>query len=187
MWHVPFHTADLQFWCDLKKLNYLTLSARCLWTEIHFYVSIKTAKIMPKIYVATVYTTYTVVRVKRLLEFVHFVFLFFFFRNAPHQNFGHYSPNLQALCNKSCRSQWPRGLRRRSAAARLLRSWIRIPPGAWMFVCCECCVLSGIGLCDELITRPEESYRLWCVVVCDLEEKKVISLKKNKFKNHRDP
>jgi len=29
--------------------------------------------------------------------------------------------------------------------------------------------LSGRGLCDELITRPEESYRLWCVVVCDLE------------------
>jgi hypothetical protein len=33
----------------------------------------------------------------------------------------------------------------------------------------ECCVLSDRGLCDELITRPEESYRLWCVVVCDLE------------------
>jgi len=29
--------------------------------------------------------------------------------------------------------------------------------------------LSGSGLCDELITRPEESYRLCCVVVCDLE------------------
>ena len=68
-----------------------------------------------------------------------------------------------------CRSQWPRGLRRRSAATRLLRSWVRIPTGAWMFVCCECCVLSGRGLCDELITRPEESYRLWCVIVCDLE------------------
>ena len=38
-----------------------------------------------------------------------------------------------------------------------------------MFVCCECCVLSGRGLCDELITRPEESYRLWWVVMCDLE------------------
>jgi len=38
-----------------------------------------------------------------------------------------------------------------------------------MFVCCECCVLSGRGLCDQLITSPEESYRLWCVVVCDLE------------------
>jgi hypothetical protein len=25
-----------------------------------------------------------------------------------------------------------------------------------MFVCCECCVLLGRGLCDELITRPEE-------------------------------
>jgi len=30
-------------------------------------------------------------------------------------------------------------------------------------------VLSGRGLCDELITRPKESYRLCCVVVCDLE------------------
>jgi hypothetical protein len=38
-----------------------------------------------------------------------------------------------------------------------------------MFVCCECCVLSGRGLCDELITRPEEYYRLWCVCVCYLE------------------
>jgi hypothetical protein len=27
----------------------------------------------------------------------------------------------------------------------------------------------GRGLCDELITRPEESYRRRCVVVCDLE------------------
>jgi len=29
-------------------------------------------------------------------------------------------------------------------------------------------VLSGRGLCDELITRPEESYRLWRVLVRDL-------------------
>jgi len=42
-----------------------------------------------------------------------------------------------------------------------------------MFVCCECCVLSGRGLCDELITRPEESYRLWCIVVCDLESSRM--------------
>jgi len=41
-----------------------------------------------------------------------------------------------------------------------------------MFVCCECCVLSGRGFCDELITRPEETYRLLCVVVCDLENLK---------------
>ena len=30
-----------------------------------------------------------------------------------------------------CRSQWSRGLRHRSAATRLLRSRVRIPPGAW--------------------------------------------------------
>jgi len=64
--------------------------------------------------------------------------------------------------SENSRSQWPRGLRRRSAAARLLRLWIRMPPGVWMSVCCECCVLSGRGLCDGLITCPEDSYRLWC-------------------------
>jgi hypothetical protein len=35
-------------------------------------------------------------------------------------------------------------------------------------------VLSGRGLFDELITRPEDSYRLWCVVVCDLETTKIL-------------
>jgi len=43
--------------------------------------------------------------------------------------------------------------------------WVRIPPGAWIFVCCECCVLLGRGLCDGLIIRSQESYRLWCVYV----------------------
>ena len=61
----------------------------------------------------------------------------------------------------------------RPAASHLLKSWVRIPPGAWIFVCCECRVLSGRGLCDERITRPEESYRLWCVVVCDLETSRI--------------
>ena len=45
-------------------------------------------------------------------------------------------------------------------------------PAGGMDVCCECWVLSGRGLCDGLISRPEESYRLWCVVVCDLENLK---------------
>jgi hypothetical protein len=38
-----------------------------------------------------------------------------------------------------------------------------------MFVCCECCVLSGRGLCDGLITRPEDFHRLWRVALCDLD------------------
>jgi hypothetical protein len=29
------------------------------------------------------------------------------------------------------------------------------------------CVLSGRGLCDGPIPRPEESYRMWCVFECD--------------------
>jgi hypothetical protein len=65
--------------------------------------------------------------------------------------------------------QWLRGLMRRSAAAHLLRLWLQIPPGTYISVYCECWILSGRGLCDELITHPEESYQLWCVVVCDIE------------------
>ena len=85
--------------------------------------------------------------------------------------------HLCTALNTVCQSQWPRGLRRRSSAARLLRLWVRIPPGAWMFVCCDCCVLSGRGLCDGLITRPEESCRLWRVVVRDQETSKTRRLK----------
>jgi hypothetical protein len=40
---------------------------------------------------------------------------------------------------------------------------------AWMSVCCECCVSSGRDLCDELITSPEKSNRVWCGVVYPLE------------------
>jgi hypothetical protein len=42
------------------------------------------------------------------------------------------------------------------------------PTAAWMSLCCECCVFSGTGTCDELITCSEESYRAWCVW-CDRE------------------
>ena len=67
--------------------------------------------------------------------------VFWFFSVVP----GLYLHN-KSLCDRfclfnfhfiQCRSQWPRGLRRRSSAARMLRLWVRIPPGAWMFVCCE--------------------------------------------------
>jgi hypothetical protein len=55
----------------------------------------------------------------------------------------------------------------RSVAERLLGSWVRIQPGAWMFVSCTVFVLSGRGLCNGPIPRPEKSYRLWCVSECD--------------------
>jgi hypothetical protein len=41
-------------------------------------------------------------------------------------------------------SKWPRGLRRGSAAASLLGLRVRIPPGAWMSVCCEYCVYGEV-------------------------------------------
>jgi hypothetical protein len=54
-------------------------------------------------------------------------------------------------------------IRRGSAAARFLGLLVRIPPGSWMSVSCECCVFSGRDLCVGLITRPEEYYRVSCV------------------------
>jgi len=61
-----------------------------------------------------------------------------------------------------CRSEWPRGLRRRSAAARLLRLWVRIPSGAWVFICCECWVLSEASATTwSLVQRTVVRRCLW--------------------------
>jgi hypothetical protein len=83
-------------------------------------------------------------------------------------NFG-LPPNIVVIGLRMVKWDGPRDPRRGSAAARLLRLRVRIQARIWLSVSCECCVLSGKGLCDELIPRPEESYRLWCVVVCVLE------------------
>jgi hypothetical protein len=70
----------------------------------------------------------------------------------------------------SSRSQWPRCLKRGSAAARLLGLWVRIVRRHGCLSLVDCCVLSGRGLCDKLTTRSEESYRLCvCLIVCNLE------------------
>jgi hypothetical protein len=49
---------------------------------------------------------------------------------------------LLPTCGSVCRSQWPRGLRRMSMAAHLLRSLVRIPPGhgclsVMSVMCCQ--------------------------------------------------
>ena len=58
-----------------------------------------------------------------------------------HMSSSSHPPWFNSSNNNDGRSQWPRGLRRRSAAARLLRLCVRIPSGAWMFVvsvvCCQ--------------------------------------------------
>jgi len=70
------------------------------------------------------------------------------------------------------RSQCPRGLRCRSAAASLLGLRVRIPPRAWISVSYECCVrcqvkvsVSGWSCVHGLIMRSDESCRVWCVWV----------------------
>jgi hypothetical protein len=79
--------------------------------------------------------------------------------------------NIILKCNTygNIRRQCPSGLTLESAAVRLLMLWVRIPPGEWMSVFCECWLLLGRSLRDVPITHPEESYRLWCGIVCDLE------------------
>jgi hypothetical protein len=80
---------------------------------------------------------------------------------------------MQHFSNCGSQSQWPGGLRWGSKAARLLGLRVRISLTAWTSVSCECCVLSGWGLCDGPIRRPEESYRLWWVSVSDLQTSRV--------------
>jgi hypothetical protein len=52
-----------------------------------------------------------------------------------------------------CRSQLPRHLRCMSTAARLLRSWVRIPPGAWMVVCVVYCQVEVSATSWSLVQR----------------------------------
>jgi len=67
--------------------------------------------------------------------------------------------SVQLSCMKS-QYQWPHSLGYGSAATQLLGLRVRIPPGVWISVSYECCVLSGTGLCMRLITHPEKSYRV---------------------------
>ena len=53
----------------------------------------------------------------------------------------------------------------RAIRTKKYRGSEKIPPGEWLAVCCECCVLSGRGLRVGPIPRPEESYRLWSLCV----------------------
>jgi hypothetical protein len=95
--------------------------------------------------------------------FLHFISVFsmLLVKNSD------YFPVLQELIDLPSenigQSHWPHLLRHESASCPLLEVRIRIPPEARIFVSCECYVLSGRGLCVGLITRPEESYCVWCL------------------------
>ena len=67
----------------------------------------------------------------------------------------------------------------RSAYDPLLGLRVRMPPGAWLKVSCDCCVLSGRGLCDGLNTRPEE-----CVCVTECYHEASITKRLWPFRGH---
>jgi hypothetical protein len=64
--------------------------------------------------------------------------------------------------------EYESSLRRMSGSSWFLRSRVRIPQRTQLCASCVCCVCSG--LCDELITCSEESYR-GCVSVWSLNMK----------------
>jgi hypothetical protein len=65
-----------------------------------------------------------------------------------------------------CWTMWTRGLRRRSAAARLLRLWVRIPLGAWMFVvsfvCCQVMVSATSWSIVQGVLPTVGCHCVWC-------------------------
>jgi len=72
------------------------------------------------------------------------------------------------------RNRWPHGLRCRSAAAQVLRLWVRIPPVAGMFsvmsaVCCQ------VEVSARGWSLVQGSYQLWCFVVCGRETSRMSS------------
>ena len=73
---------------------------------------------------------------------------------------------LDALLTQYSRFQWPHGLRRSSSAARLLRLWVRIPPGAWMFVVSVVCCQVEVSATDwTLVQRsPTDCGTSLCVI-----------------------
>ena len=81
--------------------------------------------------------------------------------------------------NDMCRSQRTRSLRRTSAAARLMLLRVRIQPGTWMTISCECCVLSpvcrsptecGVSECNREGSIRGLWHKRWCHTI---EKKKI--------------
>ena len=80
---------------------------------------------------------------------------------------------LAILLNDVCRSQWPRSLRRRSAATCLLRSWVRIPwgHGCMSVVSVVCCQVEVSAMSWWLVQRSPTECGLSSCVIKTLRER----------------
>jgi len=104
---------------------YLVTQSSAAWIEVRYRVCLRILSVIPIEFL--------------LSSFVSFVshgavFPLYIFFAVPHHQIPYWIiRRLSAfivLIAHVRRSQWPRGLKRRSLVARLLRLWVRIPPGA---------------------------------------------------------
>ena len=58
----------------------------------------------------------------------HLIYIYIYICIYIHTHTHTHTHQYKFLIKAICQCQWPRGLMRRSAAIRLLRSWVRIPP-----------------------------------------------------------
>ena len=139
-------------WTELYSIMQIKLISRLKFSIV---VSIKLCSSFDK-------ELKTHVDIQSVMVLMVFVLIYKTFRTEAIQQFWPYL-NYRSVLLFQVYPSGPRGLWRLFAAAGLLVLWVRMPPGAWMSVCCESPVMSGRGLCVGLISRPEESYRVLCV------------------------
>jgi hypothetical protein len=115
-----------------------------------------------------------------LLDLIFSFFPFYRYQSAC-SFFGSASSLFDNLNNITCWSRWPRGLRRRSAAAWLLGSQVRIPLKAWMFVVCSQNTVTGWSLVQRSLTvrrvcviKKPQRRRPWLNMGCSAIGKKCI-------------
>ena len=81
--------------------------------------------------------------------------------------------NFTGLGMRKGRSRWPSCIKTHICSRFFAGIAGSNPSGYMVCVSFECCVLSGRGFCEELVTRPEEFFWLCCVTVCDLENSRI--------------
>ena len=100
-----------------------------------------------------------------LKKCIHQSFLYLFINQGKWKEYQLKACKQIYLLEMFIQSQQPRCHRRRYADSSLLSLQVRIPLELLKALSFKCCALSGRGLCDGLITHPEDSYRV-CVCVC---------------------
>jgi hypothetical protein len=127
-----------------KKISTFRVYNNEYLPDLHYTVALATetekicCEILPELLVARyVPINFMLQVIKRLLPCTTYIFSLFI--------------------KSTSRFRWPRGLRHRPAIARLMGLWVRILPGAWMFVV-NVVFCAGRGLCEWPISRSGESY-----------------------------